>query len=374
MKHAVFYYLIKILLIVPFIGQSDAFAKKDDFKFSGRLGVGLVNSPDENDDFKSDFEMRFQAASKRKQGYKGVLELRGDEGTRTVSIQDAFVDYKNEDKDQRVRFGRGKKILGWQWEYPTAARLTINRTQAYDFLSQRNLTGRDYFASYVWTVKQDEPPEVTVDETDADAPEEKDSISFKTLTDTSYFDPDRMIDPLEKWKFEIAGHLNEADDVTLIVSAIRTLNSNLRVGAWLLGGRAQSVTQVQGIWAGTLSALYRQSIHRVEVELFSGADPYRTEINRLYGGGRPVQFAAARANYGLYLARWNPYLSADCVWKDFADRANRAYQGIAGLRYFLTPGLTLTGEGSLLTSLSGNDPTSYPFHDHEVRVLARYFF
>lgn len=342
----------------------EAAAKNKDFDFAGRIGAGFRGNY--QGESKRRFEMRLQAESPRKDGVKGVVEMRGDEDTRTISVNDAFVDYRNDQKDRRVRFGRGKKILGWEWEYSTSVRLTINRSSPYDFLSERALTGRDYFLSYVWLTQKDS----VVNEGEG----EEVPTDLKALTNTSYVDPTKIIDPSQKWKYELSVHTNESDDIAIIGSVIRTFAPHWRLGGWVLAQRLRSVTEVMGVWATTASLLYQAGIHRVAVEWFAGHDPFRSELNRLYGGSRATYFTSVRGEYGAFVQKWNPYMSAAGLWNDVFIARDRLYEGILGVRYFFTPKMNVALEGMTRSSLSPRDPTQGSYSENGLQLLVRSFF
>lgn len=364
--------------------------KKEEFKFGGRLGLGInqTNSPaDESAGAAPDFEMRLQASSPRKKRFKGVVEIRAGEGNRNVNINDAFVDWRNKEKTSRVRFGRGKKILGWEYEYPTAARLSISRSKPYQYLGERNFVGRDYFISKVWIKKADqtsvavvEDAEAVSDENDANAPdaagaeEEKSPRDMQTLIDSSWFDPSNLIDAEQRWKYELAGHFNEMKDISVIGSAIFTPNAQYRFGGWLTVGRTQAGSGVQGSWAATLSGLYQNHIHRIGLEVFGGTDTYRNEITMVYGDQTSYKFAAMKAEYGLYLSEWNPYAVGSYLVKDWKQLGDRTLEGIFGLRYFFEATLNIAVEGSLISAVSHTDPTSSGYSESQAKVMARYFF
>jgi hypothetical protein len=344
-------------------------AAKADFKLQGRLGLGAeTNDEDRVDDI---FETRLGFRTKRKEGVRANVEVRADEGSREVLINDAFAEYRNEEKTHRIRGGRGKKILGWEYEYPTANRLTIHRSLAYQFLEDRALVGRDYFIAYDWFDRLPEPEKSDGDESAADDSGDK---TREGDMDSSAGNPAYMIDPSQRWKLGAAVHYDESKNSAFIFHAIATLGSDWRIGSWLSFQWTRSQHSRVDTTEGVVSLLYQKGKHRAAVEFFAGDDPYRTLVDKFYGGGRSVYFAGVKAEYGAFLGPWNPFLLNTILWRDLAHGSDRAEETAAGLRRYWSEDFSLAAEVRRTRSRSNYDPTVMPYAHETVGFVARYFF
>jgi hypothetical protein len=355
--------LIPILAIGILTFLSPSAHAKGDFKLGGRIGLGFaVDEEDGTDDV---FEMRLAMKTKRQEdGLKAYVEMKAEDGSREIDVHDAFADWRDPGERSRVRFGRGKKIMGWEYEYSTAERLGIGRSAAYRFLSERALVGRDYFVSYDWF---DRSVEAAKESDDADV-EERESL------DSLIASPGDLVPANEHWKLGIAAHYDESKDLGLIVNAITSLSDDVRVGAWL--SRQRTRTAHTGIYThqATLSTMFQHGAHRGAIELFAGEDPTRTLAERRMGGERTIRFGAAKAEYGLYFGRWNPYAILTRLQRDLRHFHDRTIEVTGGLRIFLSKRLSLAGEATSTTSRSTFDPTVAPFDRTSGNIIARYYF
>lgn len=337
------------------LGWGSAFASKD-FQIQGRLGLGAGQV--QEGEIENHFETRLGFKTKRKNGARAYVELRADEGSRDVSLQDSFLDWRNDEKTSRIRAGRGKKILGWEYDYPTSDRLSIRRTLTYDFLANRQLVGRDYFIGYQWTRL---PP----------ANEESPTSDL----DSSVGNPAFLIDPTETLKLGADFHYNESRDSAIILSASTLPSAHLRFGAWasIQWNRGQ-FDEVTRSLSSMLSALFEIPGHRVAAECYFGDDPYRTQVEHSFGEGRNVRAVSLKGEYGAYLGDFNPYIVGTVLWKDLANRGDRTDERIVGLRYFFSENLNLAGEYLHRENRSTYDTTSESYSYKTFALLGRYYF
>jgi hypothetical protein len=360
--------LLGVLAVEPARAEKGD-GKKADFKMQGRLGLGAETNAD--DRVEDVFETRLGIRTKRKKGTRVNVELRADEGSREVLINDAFADYRDKSKTHRVRGGRGKKIMGWEYEYPTADRLSIHRSLAYSYLADRALVGRDYFVSYHWFDRADEPAESS--EKDSET-EEVEAKTRESDLDSSVANPTFMIDPDQKWKLGASVHYDESKNAAYILDAIATLGDKWRVGAWLSMQWTRSQHRRLDTLEGVLSALFQSGKHRATAEVFAGGDPSRTLIAKFYGSGRTVSFAAAKLDYGAYFGEWNPYIVLTRLWRDLAHRGDYSDERILGIRRYLGEDFSVAAELRSAVSRSDYDLTTVPYQHETVGFIARYFF
>jgi hypothetical protein len=339
-------------------GESEG--KKPDFKLQGRLGLGAETNAD--DRVEDVFETRLGIRTKRKKGTRVNVEFRADEGSRDVLLNDAFVDYRDKSKNHRLRGGRGKKILGWEYEYPTADRLSIHRSLAYGYLEDRALVGRDYFVSYHW-----------FDRVESEA-EETEAKTGESDLDSSAANPTFMIDPDQKWKLGAAIHYDESKNAAFIFDAIATLGDSWRIGAWTSLQWTRSQHSRLDTIEGVLSGLFQSGKHRAALELMGGGDPSRSLISKFYGGGRTVSFAAAKLEYGAYLGEWNPYALLTRIWRDLAHRTDHSDERVLGIRRYWGEDFSVAAELRSVVSHSEYDLTTVPYQHETVGFVARYFF
>lgn len=299
-----------------------------DFKLDGYIALGAESDP--TGKVEDLFKLRLDLKTKRENGIRIKIELKADEDSRDLSVQDAYVDYRSEDEITNIRGGRGEKTIGWEIEDPQRNRMSIRHSLAYRFLNDRLIIGKDYFLSY-----------------------ERD---------------------LETRRLGFSLHYDESKNTALVLNAILKPDPGWRFGIWttLLGMRNQF--RKTNHLELALSGEYRSELHRVELELFGGGDPFRTEIERFYGDGRRVRFAIIKTGYGLYFGKWNPYLIATLLWKDLDHDGDKTTEGILGLRFFLTDALDLAGEYRRTVNTSDFDPSTLPYHADTGAFLARYYF
>jgi len=367
MKKTVGFVIVGVLTGLLFMDQ--AFAAKD-FKLQGRLGIGASSTP--ANELEHEFEMRLGIETKRKKRVKAVVELRADEDGREATINDAFIDWRNKAKTSRIRGGRGKKILGWEFDYSTADRLSISRSLTYDFLSNRAIVGRDYFVGYQWT-KFREVEEADEDEGNEGTIEEGRKGSTSDL-DSSRGDPTHLIDSTDAWKLGIDFHYNESRDSAFIASATHSLSENLRLGAWAIFQWTRGQYRVSDSTGLMTSVLYQTGIHRAEFEIFYGDDPYRTQVEKMYGPGRNIRVTSVKGGYALNVGPINPYVVGTMFWKDLDHPGDSTREGIFGLRYYLNDDLSFAGECRITKNESSFDTTSEPYLSRIYALLGRYYF
>lgn len=357
--------VLPILPAILSVFAAEAFPSayaKEEYNIRGRLGIGAEETKD--DSVADQFEVRLGIRTKRKDRVRGYVEVKADEDDRDVKIHDAYADYKSESGASRIRAGRGKKVIGWEYEYSTADRLTIKRSAAYQYLEDRSLVGRDYFAYYQWHLAKKESSD--------DQNDENGSASYGV--DASKGRPLSLIDPSEVLELGIAIHYDEAKNGAVILSAIVTPSPLWRFGLW---AGAQGTRDQDGrtdTFNGALSALFQSGVHRAGAELFFGRDPFRTEIEENYGGGRNVAYGAIKAEYGFLHRGWNPFYVATVLWKDLDHRGDRTETQALGLRYYIVETLNFTLEWDRNKNISNFDPTSMPYKHSEVLFMGRYFF
>lgn len=346
------------------LGAGPALAKKEDVKVEGRIGLGMQtreNAPSENL-----YEVRMGFETRRKNGAEANVEFRVDEDSRDVSINDAFMDWKSESKRTRWRFGRAKKILGWEYQYSTSARLSIKRSRFSGYLGERALVGRDYFVEFQRFGFREAPQPPNGTGNGSEAPDEG--------LDSQAGDISQLIDPGESWRAGLSAHFDETRNYALILNALWSPGERWRTGAWLYLHRANTIESSVLAPGAMVSALYQAGAHRAALELFAGRDPYRTALEEIYAGDRSIHFAAARAEYGVYLGPWNPYAVVSVILRELPSKRDREEEAMVGLKYFFWEKLSLAGELSLTRSQAAANPSVASYRDSEAAVMGRYFF
>lgn len=378
------------LLGIPLV---PAFAAKDPFKMQGRVGLGLEGASSEDQEKIFDLRLGFQ--SRRRDRIKANVELRADEDSRDVGINDAFVDYKNEEKTFRIRAGRGKKIMGWEWLYPVSARLSIHRSSVAGYMEDREFVGRDYFAEFLRIAR----PAGAIDESaddnngkknsdDKDGDKRSDGISpaegmvsardrtaaSGDAMDSAFMGPWTVVPQDESWRAGIALHYDESGNSAFIASWIPRLNDHLRFGSWIELQRnitpAAPITTVGGMF----SILYVLNEHRAALEWYAGMDPFRSEIERDFGSQKTVWASSLRAEYGYLLGKWSPYVMASFVRRDLRTWDDWTFQPLAGLRYFLLSRLDFAIEYRYSNTSVGASRFTVPEHYSAIGLMGRYYF
>ncbi len=333
--------------------------KSAKLKVQGRLGLGAESTALQGK-VENLFETRIGIKTKKIENTRAYLEVRADEGSRDVSIQDLFFDYRSDDQRSRVRAGQGKKIIGWEYDLSNSERLSLRRSLTYQYLEDRSVVGRDYFLQYQWRNSDLE----TESETTADSD-----------LDTAVVDRNALIDPAEKVRLALAFHSTESKDMALIASAIATLTDRFRLGAWAAVHGARNSFHRTDHPQFALSALFQSGIHRGAAEAFMGGDPQRTEMERFYGGGRRVRYAALKGEYALMILRqWSPYWVHTTLYRDLGQGGDRSQEDVLGLRLYVGNYLQIAGEFRRNENRSETDPASVPHRYDTAGVLARYYF
>lgn len=300
------------------------------------------------------FEGAFAATSARLNGALAVAEIHADQDAREVFLREGFFEYHKDCAPGRFRAGRGRKKMGWEYEYPASTRLGVQRTLPYSFLAERSLVGREYFAGFEWL------------ESENCGPGKVPGGFF----DSDWVDPRALIEPGHR--LGINATFTESNDYTLIAHALFSAGESWRFGAWALGEQrhTRDVHRPLLVWSGTASALFQRGSHRAELEGFVGHDPLASLIEREKANGRGrISFLAAAVKYGFYPGAWNPYLTTSVLKQDSA-RPGHTLQSLAGIRYFFQAALTLTGEFSFEAARG----TGTAINNYSGHLIGRYHF
>jgi hypothetical protein len=316
----------------------------------GRIGLGAESDPRGN--VEDNFEVRLGFKTKRRENIRAFIELKANENSRDASVHEAFADYRTADKISRLRAGRGKKILGWEYEYSTRDRLSIHRSLAYQYLADRSSVGRDYFLEYQWR-----SPSTIVDPGDEPGP-----------------DASLLIEPETRWKLSTSIHYDESKQAAVILSTIFTPNPIWAFGGWVSWQNVRNQFRKSDYLILVLSSLFHSGSHRAAVELFQGSDPYRTEVERFYGSGRGVHFGSIKAEYGFSLGNWNPYLVTTFIARDLAHFGDRTTEGVFGMRFFVSSDLSMAAEFKAVESVADFDLSTLSYDYTSGAFLARYYF
>lgn len=345
---------VVVLFALFFMGSASA----EPLSFDGVVGLGGRFGGSNTS--KVLYETALSAATPRVEGARAVFEVAADQDARELALQEGFFDYRESCAPAQFRAGRGRKKIGWEYEHPSAARLGVQRTLPYEFLAERSLVGREYFAGFDWHLTKNER---------AECARGTDPGEF---LDGQWMSPERLIDPNGRIRFGLNATFNESNDYSLLAHGLFTLSPSWRLGAWAQAQRLQTknVHDPLYVWAGAASALFQGGIHRAELELFLGHDPLasRLEKERPTGKGN-TSFAAASLGYGIYPGAWNPYLLGSFLKRDLSLTAH-AFTLASGLRFFFRPKLSLAAEFKVEALRSA----SMGAENYSGLFLGRYYF
>lgn len=242
------------------------------------------------------FEARLQYDTKRYKGIEAVFDVGADAQSRRIELYDAFADYRSPNGSWRAQIGRGKKVLGWEYEDSRIDRLAIERSLAYRFLQSSAMVGRDYFVS----------------------------ARHGRLESSVHYDASGQLGTIFAWRARPAEGL-EWGTWALLQKDVR---SHLGTVTW------GAVTGLKGT---------RQR-HRWTAELLGGNDRFQTERELAYGSGARVHFLALKAEYGVRLGAVLPYVQAVALVPDLRTFGRNTLQGLVGVRYGFLDHVVLAGE------------------------------
>lgn len=325
-------------LLVGLIGTSLAHAKLkvEDFRLDGRLDFGIRDGLKESSDEIYDLEIDLE--TKRKNGNKLVMEFESNSETNQFILLEGYVDRELENEN-RFLFGKGKKILGFEYENPTRKRLAVSRSLMYQFVEDFAFVGYDYFAAYEWRV--------------ADPSKEG---STKEVSRVSL-------------------HSNQSEDFGIIYSHNFTPFSEWRNMIWTLlqADKARRDYQLVGmIVAGSEK---RTDTEHITFEIFYGKDPAQSEFERDFDNKEDVFFAGAKAEYGLLVAEdLFPYTQVTYLAQRLDESGYDLLQALLGLRYILDEDLSVAFEFDGLQSSSRSNPWSKNWDQSEFKIELRYHF
>lgn len=291
--------------------------------FAGWIGVG--GEGDGSGPAEARFEARLQYETKRYEGFEAIFEVSADATSRDVEIKDAYVD-KRFESEWRLRFGRGKKIVGWEYEDSTRERLSLERSAVYRFMAGAGLVGRDYFLSARYDA------------------------------------------------YRASLHYNEAGDAGLILSARAELSSSVLWGGWVLVQRDQYRQSSALSWTAATGPRVVYGRHRGVIEAFVGTDPLQSELEAAFGDGRTVYFLSGKVEYAVAIASFAPYVQGVALLADLEHAGRETLQGLFGLRYDPIPSLVLAGEVELFGDESVSLATGTIWKSPFFRVEVRYYW
>lgn len=324
------------LVVLFFVPGPDAWAKKKEpFRLGGRIGVGFQSTTATTTPER--FEMRLEAKTRRKKGYRGVVELRADSGSPNVSMNDVYIDGKLGDGSHRFRAGRGRKILGWEYEYPTPWRLTIDRGPVYQFMNSRALVGRDYFFRYEkqLVAEEEEDDEKKNDDPDADP---KPMILDINAPETEAYARAQA----EPSRIRLSFHFNESEDAAVIAATIFKLSREWTIGFWgLFQQNRLDVGAKLYTWSAATSLIWAKNNQRAALEFFPGVDPQQTEVEKTFSNGRRVYYFGTEAAYAIRIGDFQPYTEVSALLRDLERTQNHQYQILFGLRYFCMESMSI---------------------------------
>jgi hypothetical protein len=287
------------------------------FKAEGRLDIGMRADPRE--DASAYYEAEVDIETERVEGARAAVEIGADADSREVEVNEALIDIKYGESPWRLKFGLGKKILGWEYEDGATKRLSTRRSLIYRYLEPISLVGREYLVS----------------------------LAYDNL--------------------RASLHYNAFGTESLALAHEFALSEESVWGHWLTLGNNGGHAVVSGFKSKAEDGT------RWGAELFLGQDPAATQFEKSYVDGDRVLFAGARVEYGLGLGAWMPYLLLSHLLRDLRESGTDEQQALLGLRWTSETRLALTLEFDF-TGVDSMDGRERSWEQSSARFEARYVF
>ncbi len=254
-------------------------------------------------------EGRLSAKSKRKNGFRGEVELEFETRTDSLEVLEAVIDRKLEDK-WRWEAGYTQKRVGVEYEENRLERATIDRTMMYRRLELFNYVGREN----VVRLRKEDPS-------------------------------DRFND------WSLAAGFSESENGSLIGNWQTALPGiDARYGLWAEVGTDKIQDGVQTVFVLMNSLWHRSDSDLWQLEWAIGLDPQQSEFERIFANSEKVYFSGLNVLWGRRLSgdeleNWSSIASATVFIHDHRQSAYNSLGIVLGVRYVLEDlRLSLTGE------------------------------
>ncbi len=290
-----------------------------------------LRAQDRFEDVDLDKEAIIQAETDRKNGVKGVVDVRITSETDGLDLRDLFLNYKS-DSDYRLTVGQAKKRFGLEWDYNLEDILTLTRTILFRRVSDLNYTGRDTLVAYQ-------------------------SADDKELG----------------LNHNISLHTSEGLNAAFLYRLMHRLDEESFLASYTMVQRER----ISSGWtplAGAQSFAY-SGIHghyRLEAELQAGKDQFETKYNQLVGRDRNIYFSGLSAGLRYELTDLKPFIRATIVLHDLGRLNQRATELKLGAKYHFHKRFFIGTEGALRNSRYNNQ--SRLASDSYLLFTLRYFY
>lgn len=310
---------------------------KTGVKIEGRVSVGFESEEFRNGRSYYDAEIEFE--TKRKQGTRAVTSFRAKSKDTAVVLEDAYIDHKIEDGES-LYVGQTKKRLGLEYHKKDSERLTIERSPVYQKLEEFAFVGREM------TIRWEQEPDLKAGERGYQA-----SVGY-----------------------------SESIDANVILHTEQPFSGgDFSAGAWLLLQSDRIDAGRQLVYATILSLWTNLDDHRFQFELVGGKDPFMSEYERAFGDGKPVHFAAAKAQYGLGIKTaadnlLEPLVQTSVVTHDLETPGYNTIQLLIGFNYWMSDALRVAFNIEGIGTNSPLDLKTRAYNDSNARIEATYYF
>lgn len=269
-----------------------------------------------NNRFRENFyRAKVQFNVKVDKNLEAQIDIRGESDTHEMELREAFftVDLG---KAKGLDFGQNEKQFGLEFQKPKEKLLTAERTLLYRYLEPFGFVGRDVNLRYYRKARSD----------------------------------------VRRGGIALGLGYSEDHNITVVGHSAR-LNA---LGSFALG--ASGLVQLdkiaggsQTVWALGGEILRDTEKHHVEIEAMFGQDPFASEFEKSFGGGKIL--------YGHYFtkSRFEPVVVSSLLVPDLATFDLNTIELLVGLNYYANSALRIGLNSDLLltTSAQNQDERTY---------------
>ena len=318
--------LKKFLFSVLFLSSAAIASEK--FKMKGSVSTGFAVKRFKTGE--SGYDARLKLTTKRKNGFKAVVRVKGLSDEPFLLMQDAYIDKKLSDSSL-VKFGFTKKIVGFEYYVSRSERRLIKRSIIYKKLAAFGFVGRE------------------------------NQLKYATLSDDG------------RNLYSIGISYAESQDASLVLSGMWGFG-DLELANWLMVQIDKTEAGNQFVFLNTSSLVKELFENKLFIELMVGKDPERSSFEKIFRDGEPVYFGGITGQYGIKIDDlYEPFIGGSYVVHDNRNQGFKTSSVTVGLNYFIDE-LRLAANVVMVENSNPVDNSNEEIEEGGFIFEARYFF
>lgn len=300
------------LFVAYLVLVSEAHSKKD-VEFEGRMNVEVLAE----EAFRvgdSDQEGVFKVKTKRFEGTRAILEMRGSTNSQNVMFREALINHKIEGSDNKVRIGRDKKRFGLEFETSMKDRIALIRGPIYRKFESFAFVGRDLSLSYWWG---------------------DDGDFSKSFYRAAYHSTDGVAHGgIFHWR--------------------APGTEDFYYSQWTLLQVSENGDKLEGAFAHISALWWESGKWRGAFEVTGGKDPVETVFQKNLGNHIDIYFLGVKAEASVRLGQWEPMFQSNFIMHDTSQPSFQTFQALSGFRYWFSKAFRVGVNIEYITSASAS--------------------